>query len=272
MTASALLLAAALAGEPEPATSSAVVVHRLESEYQSGPTTVSVVQPSTTEPGRRYPVLYVLPVEAGAGKRWGDVVATAERLRVADRFGVIVVYPTFAQLPWYADHPTDAGVRQESHFLKVVVPFVERNSPALAERSGRLLLGFSKSGWGAFSLLLRHPEHFERAVAWDAPLTMNAPGRYGSGPIFGTPENFAKYQLTKLVADRAKTLGDELRLIHLGYDNFREHHHRFERLLLEHSVPHVFQDGPKRRHHWESGWFEEAVRLVVSPARTASGK
>jgi hypothetical protein len=59
---------------------------------------------------------------------------------------------------------------------------------------GLLLLGFSKSGWGAlFSLLLRHPDVFGKAAAWDAPLVMDSPGRHGNGDIFGTPENFEKY-------------------------------------------------------------------------------
>ena len=68
-------------------------------------------------------------------------------------------------------------------------------NPVQTVPAGRLLLGFSKSGWGAFSLLLRHPDVFGRAAAWDAPLMMNKPGPYGSGDIFGTPENFARYQI-----------------------------------------------------------------------------
>ena len=35
----------------------------------------------------------------------------------------IFVAPTFSHLPWYADHPSDASIRQETYFLKVVVPF-----------------------------------------------------------------------------------------------------------------------------------------------------
>jgi enterochelin esterase-like enzyme len=76
---------------------------------------------------------------------------------------------------------------------------VERTYPARAAAGGRLLLGFSKSGWGAWTLLLRHPERFAKAAAWDAPLMLDAPGKYGSGPIFGTPENFERYRLTRLV-------------------------------------------------------------------------
>ena len=29
-------------------------------------------------------------------------------------------------------------------------------------------------------------------------------------------------------------------------------------------VPHVYRDGPKRQHIWESGWLTEAVELLLS--------
>src|SRR5262249_30394543 len=154
------------------------------------------------------PVVYVLPVEARDGRRYGDGLAEVRRQDLHNRYGAIFVAPTFSHLPWYADHPTDREIRQESYFLKVVVPSVESRYPARTDLGGRLLLGFSKSGWGAFSLLLRHPDAFGRAAAWDAPLVMDRMGRYGSGDIFGTPENFEAYRLTNLLKDRAARLGE----------------------------------------------------------------
>ncbi|HEY3787861.1 MAG TPA: alpha/beta hydrolase-fold protein [Urbifossiella sp.] len=54
--------------------------------------------------------------------------------------------------------------------MKVFVPFIDKTYPVRAEAGGRLLLGFSKSGWGAYSLRMRHPDLFGKAAAWDAPL------------------------------------------------------------------------------------------------------
>ena len=125
---------------------------------------------------------------------------------LANALHAIFVAPTFSHLPWYADHPTERDIRQETYFLNVVVPLIERRYPARAERAGRLLLGFSKSGWGAWSLLLRHSDLFGKAAAWDAPLMMDQPGRYGSGAVFGTQSNFHKYQITKLLEHRAGEL------------------------------------------------------------------
>jgi hypothetical protein len=64
--------------------------------------------------GQRYPVLYVLPVEPGEGTRWGSALAEVKRHDLHNEYGLICVYPTFSQLPWYADHPTDRGIRQKT--------------------------------------------------------------------------------------------------------------------------------------------------------------
>jgi S-formylglutathione hydrolase FrmB len=239
------------------------LVHAVVSEYQRGETEIRVLLPDNLDAGRRHPVIYVLPVEARDGRRYGDGLTEVRRHGLHNRYGAIFVAPTFSHLPWYADHPTDPGIRQESYLLEVVVPAVEARYPARAEPGGRLLLGFSKSGWGAFSLLLRHPDAFGRAAAWDAPLMMDRPGRYGSGDIFGTPENFEGYRLTDLLRRRAGGLGEEARLIHLGRGNFADQHEAFEALLNELRVPHVYRDGPKREHSWSSGWVPEAVELLV---------
>lgn len=118
-----------------------------------------------------------------------------KKLDLHNKHGLICVMPTFARLPWYIDHPTNPKIAQESYFLKAVVAFVEKTSPALTKLDGRLLLGFSKSGWGAFTLL-RHPEVFGKAATWNSPLMMDTPGKYDSGELFGSRDNFTKYQVT----------------------------------------------------------------------------
>lgn len=239
------------------------LVHTVQSEFQSGTTEIQVLLPDQLEDGKKYKVLYVLPVEAGDGQRWGKALEEVRSHDVHNQHGVICVYPTFSHLPWYADHPTNPQIRQESYFVKVVLPFVERTYPACRDPQGRLLLGFSKSGWGAFSLLLRHPHLFGKAAAWDAPFNMDAPNRFGMEGIFATQENFLQYQITALLKRQADKVRNDTRLVHLGYDNFRNHHLAVEKLMNDMEIPHVFRDGPRRAHAWNSGWLAEAVQLVM---------
>jgi hypothetical protein len=243
-----------------------ILVHAVESPYQAGETQIRVLIPDTPAEGTRYPVVYVLPVEAGTEHRYGVGLLEVKRHDLHNKHRAIFVAPTFSHLPWYADHPTDPEIRQETYFLKVVVPFVEGRYPARPEPDGRLLLGFSKSGWGAYSLLLRHPEVFGRAAAWDAPLMLDRPGRYGSGDIFATPENFERYRITSLLERHADDLRGRGRLILLGHGNFRGDHETAHDILVDLKVPHGYEDGRKREHRWESGWVPGAVAWLLGGA------
>ena len=245
------------------------LVHDVQSPFQSGTTQIRVLMPDdlksvASATKKPYPVVYVLPVEAALENRYGDGLLEVQKLDLHNKRQAVFVAPTFAQLPWYADHPTQPGVRQESHFVKVVVPFVDTHYPVIAKPEGRLLLGFSKSGWGAWSLLLRHPGMFQKAAAWDAPLMMDQPGKCGSGPIFGTAENFADYRISQLLAVRATELQREKRLFLHGYGNFRAEHEQTHALLDSLRIAHTYLDGPARKHDWHSGWVPEAVEWLLS--------
>jgi S-formylglutathione hydrolase FrmB len=240
-----------------------VRTHELNSPDQAGATKVRVWLPGFLAADCRYPVVYVLPVEALDERRYGDGLLEVKKVAQERKFAAIFAAPTFSQLPWYADHPTDETIRQETYFLQAVMPLVEKNYPALPGREGRVLLGFSKSGWGAWSLLLRHPDRFERAAAWDAPLDMRQPNRYGMGPIFGTQANFERYQITQLLVERAASLPGKPRLGLFGYGNFRDQHEAVEQELRNLGIPHFYRDGPHRAHTWDSGWLPEAIEFLL---------
>ena len=239
-------------------------IHRRKSEFQAGPTEINVLLPAALEPGRQYPVLYVLPVEANNEHRYGNGLAEVQRHDLHNKFGLICVAPTFAHLPWYADHPTDKSIRQETYFVKEVVPFIEQQYPAERHARSRWLLGFSKSGWGAWSLLVRHPDVFGRAAAWDAPLTMPRFDQYGAGQVFGTQEHFETYRVLPAIKKCSVLTDAAPRLVLTGYDNFREHHITAHRQLEEWQIRHEYRDGPQRKHVWESGWVKEAVELLAN--------
>jgi hypothetical protein len=240
-------------------------VHSVRSPYQAGSTSIRVLLPGRLDPTAAYAVVYVLPVEKRDEARYGDGLLEAKRAGLHDRHRSVFVAPTFSHLPWYADHPADPLVRQEGYLLRVVVPFVERAYPVRSDPGGRLLLGFSKSGWGAFALLLRHPGVFGRAAAWDAPLMMDAPGKYGSGDIFATRENFEHYRVDKLLERRAADLKTGKRIVLAGHANFAEHHRQAAALMERLGIGHAaVADEPGRKHEWGSGWLPGAV-VALSP-------
>lgn len=268
MLAAILALSLGLAEEPttvSPATrdENGYLVHRVTSPYQAEETLIRVLLPGDLDDRTSYPVVYVLPVEPRLENRYGSGFDEIKKLDLHNKHRAIFVGPTFAHLPWYADHPTRPDLRQQTYFIEVVVPFVDQTYPVRADAGGRLLLGFSKSGWGAFALLMRHPAMFGKAVAWDAPLMMDKPGKFGSGDIFGTVENFERYRIASLLEANANRLRDEKRLFLLGYGNFRTDHQAAHALMNKLRVAHEYRDGPPRKHHWGGGWLCEAVALLV---------
>ncbi len=207
------------------------IVHNVKCPFQSGQTQIRVLLPDRLDPSTQCPAIYVLPVERLNEDRFGDGLAEAKKLDLHNSLHAILIAPTFSQLPWYADHPTDPAIRQETYLLSVVLPFIEKTYPVVPGRAGRLLLGFSKSGWGALSLLLRHPDIFAKAAAWDAPLMKDKPDQFGMNDIFATQENFEAYQITRLLEKRVDDLRGSTRLIVLGYGNFRDHHRQAQRAV-----------------------------------------
>ena len=243
----------------------AIITKLIDSPYQPEAVPIEVLLPDSLDPERRYPVLYILPVAPGTTSRWGSGIQEVAKAGIANRYGVICVAPAFAATPWFADHPSDPALRQESHFIKAVIPWVETNYPAARERAGRLLLGFSKSGYGAVMLLLRHPALFERAVAWDAPLGRTAPDQFNMIEVFGTAEHFAPYAIPDLLKQRAEELQEGPPRIFLMPD--REGDHPMENVreqMTELGIPYGIEYTSGCKHSWESGWVPRAAELVIT--------
>jgi hypothetical protein len=57
-----------------------------------------------------------------------------------------------------------------------------------------------------------------------------------------------------------------------GYDAFRLDHQAAHRRMVALGIPHIYRDGPLRKHGWHSGWLPNAVDLLLAddPAGTAS--
>jgi hypothetical protein len=76
---------------------------------------------------------------------------------------------------------------------------------------------------------------------------LDKPGRYGSGDIFGTPENFEHYRITRLLNTRADIFQKEKRLILLGYGNFRGEQEKAHTLMTALKIAHEYRSGPSFR-------------------------
>ena len=253
--------------------------YTVASPFQQGPNDIEVLLPETYDHSRRYRVLYVLPVETGIGGRYGDGLREIKKIDAHNRHGLICVAPAFDTVPWFMDHATDPQRRHESYMIEVVIPMIQERYSTTAKPEGRLLLGFSKSGWGAFTLLLRNPSVFGYAASWDAPLMLREEDwkNWGIADAAGTVENFREYQPRRLLESRAKHFQDRARFALLGHKNFGtaggstyagEHAHTVgtHNLMESLGVRHVYDNRVVVGHAWHTGWVKPAVEALVSLA------
>src|SRR4051812_32963231 len=89
------------------------ICHPITSSLQAGSTEIRVLLPDVVDRSKRYPVVYVLPVEPLSSDEFGDGLSEVQRHQLHNQHEAIFVAPSFANLPWYADHPTDPRIRQE---------------------------------------------------------------------------------------------------------------------------------------------------------------
>lgn len=244
--------------------------YRVASPFQSDSTTVRVLTPDNMDPNKEYKVLYVLPVIENDNRRFGDGLLEIQKYNYHNTHQLICVAPEFTAMPWFADHSNNQGKQDESHLLKTVIPYIDAVLPTLKAKEGRLLIGFSKSGWGAFTLLLRNSEVFGKAVGWDIGIRVDT-GDLETSKLdekiardFGTKENFEHYRISSLLKEKGTILGSNQRLFYYNVEGKRgAGGAKIHQLMIELGIPHRYLYEPKIKHRWDSGWIPEAINFLV---------
>ncbi len=121
--------------------------------------------------GLRYPVVYAVPWDVRAWDVYGHVVQVLDQ---SVHRGLIppeiVVFVNLSGGPYPTSECADSagGLQRADTFVtRTVVQWIDRHMRTLDRPTARTLLGFSQGGFCAANLLLRHPETFASAIAFD---------------------------------------------------------------------------------------------------------
>ena len=153
-----------------------------------GTTTLRILAP--TSPAQvTHRFIYVLPVAPNAEDQdlFGDGLEELRALNVHNLYNAHVIAPSFHVVPWYADHDSIPDRRYESFLVNDLAPWVQANLGVTGQEE-HWLVGMSKSGFGAVTLLFRNPTSFSAAAAWDFPAEQpdtnefDMPDNYGTEP------------------------------------------------------------------------------------------
>lgn len=234
---------------------------------------IDVAVPDDYDPsGSAYRALYVLPVEPGVGDQFGNGLQEAQRVVFENRRqGIhnykdwVLVRPTFNVPPWYGNHG-NGKTKQRTHMTDVVVPAVESQYNLESAPDGRLLMGYSKSGFGAFSLIAHRPDVFGYAQSWDAPLDMDPWfTNWGIKETFGTEQAFVNQHPRSVLTNSPGPFQSTKRLILDGHNLFGtmpddhretskpEHTNATHQYLTDAEIKHVYTNSIQSGHAWISG-------------------
>lgn len=190
----------------------------------------------------------VLPATDPADTRYGRI----------DHDGLAVAFPSasfhcihFDRMVWYTEEVRAEAYRQIDAILSVA-----SNAPVC-------LVGFSKSGVGAFNLVLDHPSVFAHVVIFDAPLTNRDRSKYGMTAFYASDEALAADDpLARL--EQGSVVGSTSFILVSG-EAFADQMGKAANSLRGLNVPHRWlRGGDLYAHRWDSGWLENSLKAICS--------
>jgi hypothetical protein len=115
-----------------------------------------------------------------AQSTYGSGLDELQKLGAQNQYDATIIEPIFPNNPWYADSSTDPTINYETFVSTILPAWVDSTfDPSGTDKN--LLIGFSKSGYGALDLLFKHSTVFADAAAWDFPADM-VYDDYGEAP------------------------------------------------------------------------------------------
>lgn len=133
-----------------------------------GPAAVRILLPPgyAADPGRRYPVLYLLHGTSGAASDW-TIKGDAEKT-VGDRPMIVVMPDIDLNVDgggWCTNWP-NGRYRWETFHIDQLVPWIDHNLRTIRDRGGRAIAGLSQGGFCSLSYAARHPDLFGTALGY----------------------------------------------------------------------------------------------------------
>lgn len=206
-------------------------------------TRVRIVEPTGgIQPNSR--IMYFLPVEPQGDLFFGDPLQEVVNINAVVDYDFVYAYPEFPNVPfgpWY--------IKEESKSLiELLMAYISGLYPQIT--LDPIGVGFSKSGWGLFSMMLDDQTLFARAIVADAPLDMVTP-LFGSDYIFRG--EISQYELISRAPSAPWTDPDLIQMA--MYRDFEPRMKAMDTVLNNNAIPHTFDDAFTEVHLWSGTWF-----------------
>lgn len=178
-----------------------------------------------------------LPATAPDDTRFGKPPTVID-----NRPGISIRVLEYAELVWY-----NRDVRERA--------MAQIRALAL---SPVILVGFSKSGLGAWNIARAIPEHIAGTIIFDSPVALDTPMR-GALPFYADNPSWHADLPIRTIETFRTSLSDNHRLVLISGPCFHDHMSKLSTSLSQIGHDHVFISRRHLKHHWNSGWIEDGL-------------
>lgn len=161
----------------------------------------------------------------------------------------------------------ELAVRQV-HYPKLVWYNREVQDEAIAQIrawnvSSIILVGFSKSGLGAWNIARQLPELVTATIIFDAPVARDTLPPWGTAPFYKDDADW-QVDLPLRTCEQFKVaMRTDHRLVLISGAAFHPEMCTLSETLSGMGLAHMFLSRPDMTHHWNAGWIEEGVNVVI---------
>lgn len=164
-------------------------------------TTYIAALPNPIQPGKKYPVLYLLHGAWGSYRDWTQNTSISEMLR---DLPLVVITPDGGQFGWYLDSSRESASTYESFLTRDLINDVDARFQTSPTRTARAICGLSMGGHGALSLAAKHPDLFGSASSMSGILRLqNHPKKWELekrlGPLQDAAPEWSRHSVYDLV-------------------------------------------------------------------------
>lgn len=180
---------------------------------------------------------------------------------------------TFGAVPPQIPSYPDATVRQV-HYPSLVWynRIVQEQAIAQIQSWGVdpvVLIGFSKSGLGAWNIARRIPDRVSATIIFDAPVARDALPPWGTAPFYSDDAAWQEDLPLRTCRPFQLAMPSHHRLVLISGANFHSEMCTLSNKLAGMGMEHVFQPRPEMKHHWNSGWPQEGLNDITGRSESS---
>jgi len=126
-----------------------------------------------------------------------------------------------------------------------------------------ILVGFSKSGLGAWNIMRTIPDLISGTIIFDSPVARETLPPWGTGPFYEDDSSWQNDLPIRTIEEFQASMPETHQLILISGPSFHDEMCQLSDELSKSGSVHSFLPRPHLKHHWNSGWIEEGLNEIV---------